>query len=340
LDTHPVGTGPYQVKDYVYNQYVRLVRNEDYWKKEAKIKNIIVDLSTDRTGRLIKFFNNECQIASYPEVSQLGLLSEKDDRYYLQSTDGMNLAYLAFNFQKPLMQDKTIRQAISQSLNRFRIVRNIYHNTATVANNIIPEISWASAINTPDFPYDYQPSEAEKTLRDKKLTLNMWVMNEEQVYNPAPIKMAELIKWDLAKAGVDVKVRSVTRTYLIEQLRKGTEDYDLILTGWLAGNLDPDGFMRPILSCDTQNEITNLSNWCNPEFDKMMNRALATNHLYERSKAYNNAQDLILNELPIVPIANVKRLLVARGNVKGIEMTPFGSINFSTLYFMKNKENK
>ena len=340
LDTHPVGTGPYQVKDYVYNQYVRLVRNEDYWKKEAKIKNIIVDLSTDRTGRLIKFFNNECQIASYPEVSQLGLLSEKDDRYYLQSTDGMNLAYLAFNFQKPLMQDKTIRQAISQSLNRFRIVRNIYHNTATVANNIIPEISWASAINTPDFPYDYQPAEAEKTLRDKKLTLNMWVMNEEQVYNPAPIKMAELIKWDLAKAGVDVKVRSVTRTYLIEQLRKGTEDYDLILTGWLAGNLDPDGFMRPILSCDTQNEITNLSNWCNPEFDKMMNRALATNHLYERSKAYNNAQDLVLNELPIVPIANVKRLLVARGNVKGIEMTPFGSINFSTLYFMKNKENK
>ena len=340
LDTHPVGTGPYQVKDYVYNQYVRLVRNEDYWKKEAKIKNIIVDLSADRTGRLIKFFNNECQIASYPEVSQLGLLSEKDDRYYLQSTDGMNLAYLAFNFQKPLMQDKTIRQAISQSLNRFRIVRNIYHNTATVANNIIPEISWASAINTPDFPYDYQPAEAEKTLRDKKLTLDMWVMNEEQVYNPAPIKMAELIKWDLAKAGVDVKVRSVTRTYLIEQLRKGTEDYDLILTGWLAGNLDPDGFMRPILSCDTQKEITNLSNWCNPEFDKMMDRALSTNHLYERSKAYNNAQELILNELPIVPIANVKRLLVARGNVKGIEMTPFGSINFSTLYFMKNKEKK
>ena len=105
------------------------------------------------------------------------MLSEKDDRYYLQSTDGMNLAYLAFNFQKPLMQNKTIRQAISQSLNRFRIVRNIYHNTATVANNIIPDISWASAINTPDFSYDYQPSEAEKTLRDKKLVLKMWVIN-------------------------------------------------------------------------------------------------------------------------------------------------------------------
>lgn len=55
-----------------------------------------------------------------------------------------------------------------------------------------------------------------------------------------------------SKVGVDVKVRSVTRTFLTEQLRNHTEDYDLILTGWLAGNLDPDGFMRPILSCDTQ----------------------------------------------------------------------------------------
>ena len=55
MDTHPVGTGPYQVKDYVYNQYVRLIRNEAYWEKKAKIENIIVDLSADRTGRLIKF---------------------------------------------------------------------------------------------------------------------------------------------------------------------------------------------------------------------------------------------------------------------------------------------
>lgn len=44
--------------------------------KEAKIEHIIVDLSTDRSGRLVKFFNNECQIASYPEVSQIGLLKK------------------------------------------------------------------------------------------------------------------------------------------------------------------------------------------------------------------------------------------------------------------------
>ncbi|HHF5974420.1 TPA: ABC transporter substrate-binding protein [Haemophilus influenzae] len=337
LDTHPVGTGPYQVKDYVYNQYVRLVRNENYWKKEAKIEHIIVDLSTDRSGRLVKFFNNECQIASYPEVSQIGLLKNDDKHYYMQSTDGMNLAYLAFNFDKPLMRDHEIRAAISQSLNRARIIHSIYHNTATVANNIIPEVSWASSVNTPEFEFDYNPKIAKNKLADKNLLLNLWVINEEQVYNPAPFKIAEMIKWDLAQAGVKVKVRAVTRPFLTAQLRNQSENYDLILSGWLAGNLDPDGFMRPILSCGTKNELTNLSNWCNEEFDQFMDRAITTSYLSSRAKAYNEAQELVLRELPIIPIANVKRILVANSRVKGVKMTPFGSLDFSTLYFIQEK---
>ena len=336
LDTHPVGTGPYQVQDYVYNQYVRLLRNDNYWNNDAKIQHIVVDLSSDRTGRLVKFFNNECQIAAYPEVSQLGLLHDNDERYYLQSADGMNLSYLAFN--KPLMQDAQIRQAISRSINRARIVRNIYHNTATVANNIIPNVSWASSVNTPEFDFDYSPKQAKKILQDKKLHLTMWVLNEEQMYNPSPLKTAELIKWDLAQAGVEVKVRSVTRTFLLEQLNHATEDYDMILTGWLAGNLDPDGFMRPILSCDTKNEVANLSNWCNPKFNELMDNALTSTALSDRAKDYNAAQDLVLNELPIIPIANVKRFLVASSKVKGVQVTPFGSMNFSTLYFTKEKK--
>ncbi|EGY34843.1 4-phytase [Aggregatibacter actinomycetemcomitans serotype e str. SC1083] len=335
LDTLPVGTGPYKVKNYFRNQYVRLEKNKDYWKKDAKINDIIIDLSTDRTGRLIKFFNGECQIASYPEVSQLGLLRENDERYYIKSVEGMNLAYLAFNFQKTAIQDEQLRHAISQAINRQRIIKTIYHNTATVANNIIPNISWASAVNTPDFDYDYNPQQAKKILQDKKLTLSMWVLNEEQVYNPAPLKTAELIKADLTNAGVEVNIRSVTRTFLIEQLHKKAEDYDMILTGWLGGNLDPDSFMRPILSCSTSNEITNLSNWCSEKFDQIMDEALDTSNQRVRYAAYNQAQTLILSELPIIPIANVKRVLVASSRVQNIDMSPFGSLNFSTLSLRK-----
>ena len=338
LDLLPVGTGPYKVKNYFRNQYVRLEKNEDYWKKDAKIKNIIIDLSTDRTGRLVKFFNGECQIASYPEVSQLGLLKENDKRYYVKSAEGMNLAYLAFNFQNAIIQDEQVRRAIAQAINRQRIIKTIYHNTATVANNIIPNISWASSVNTPDFAYDFNPSEAKKVLQDKQLHLNMWVLNEEQVYNPAPLKTAELIKEDLNNVGVNVTIRSVTRTFLIDQLNKKSENYDMILTGWLAGNLDPDSFMRPILSCNAASEMTNLSNWCDEDFDQLMDKALDSPNLWERAHVYNQAQELILSKLPIVPLANMKRVLVMNSRVRHIEMNPFGSLNFSTLSLRKGEK--
>ena len=338
LDLLPVGTGPYKVKNYFRNQYVRLEKNEDYWKKDAKIKNIIIDLSTDRTGRLVKFFNGECQIASYPEVSQLGLLKENDKRYYVKSAEGMNLAYLAFNFQNAVIQDEQVRRAIAQAINRQRIIKTIYHNTATVANNIIPNISWASSVNTPDFAYDFNPSEAKKVLQDKQLHLNMWVLNEEQVYNPAPLKTAELIKEDLNNVGVNVTIRSVTRTFLIDQLNKKSENYDMILTGWLAGNLDPDSFMRPILSCNSASEMTNLSTWCDEDFDQLMDKALDSPNLWERAHAYNQAQELILSKLPIVPLANMKRVLVVNSRVRHIEMNPFGSLNFSTLSLRKGEK--
>ena len=338
LDLLPVGTGPYKVKNYFRNQYVRLEKNEDYWKKDAKIKNIIIDLSTDRTGRLVKFFNGECQIASYPEVSQLGLLKENDKRYYVKSAEGMNLAYLAFNFQNAVIQDEQVRRAIAQAINRQRIIKTIYHNTATVANNIIPNISWASSVNTPDFAYDFNPSEAKKVLQDKQLHLNMWVLNEEQVYNPAPLKTAELIKEDLNNVGVNVTIRSVTRTFLIDQLNKKSENYDMILTGWLAGNLDPDSFMRPILSCNAASEMTNLSNWCDEDFDQLMDKALDSPNLWERAHVYNQAQELILSKLPIVPLVNMKRVLVVNSRVRHIEMNPFGSLNFSTLSLRKGEK--
>ena len=338
LDLLPVGTGPYKVKNYFRNQYVRLEKNEDYWKKDAKIKNIIIDLSTDRTGRLVKFFNGECQIASYPEVSQLGLLKENDKRYYVKSAEGMNLAYLAFNFQNAVIQDEQVRRAIAQAINRQRIIKTIYHNTATVANNIIPNISWASSVNTPDFAYDFNPSEAKKVLQDKRLHLNMWVLNEEQVYNPAPLKTAELIKEDLNNVGVNVTIRSVTRTFLIDQLNKKSENYDMILTGWLAGNLDPDSFMRPILSCNASSEMTNLSNWCDEDFDQLMDKALDSPNLWERAHVYNQAQELILSKLPIIPLANMKRVLVVNSRVRHIEMNPFGSLNFSTLSLRKGEK--
>lgn len=61
----------------------------------------------------------------------------------------MNLSYLAFNFDKPLMRDVKLRRAISQAIDRKRIIETIYHHNATIANNIIPNISGRQQLTLP-----------------------------------------------------------------------------------------------------------------------------------------------------------------------------------------------
>lgn len=335
LDTLPVGTGAYQLKDYLRGQYVRLVRNEHYWKAKAKLENIIIDLSSDKIGRLAKFLNNECQLAAFPDASQLGLLKEQGERFQTHTVESMNLSFLAFNFLRPNMQDVEIRHAIAQAINRKKIIKHIYYETATVANNIIPSVSWAASDEQSSFDYDYNPEQAKRILENKKLELEMWVLKEELVYNPSPIKMAEMIKSDLAQVGVATKVRLVSRNFLMQHLHDKSEDYDLILSGWLASSLDPDAFLRPILSCSTVHEITNLSNWCSPLFEVLLSKGLSNNNPNVRAVDYHLAQKEILSQLPILPIASVKRVLISNTHVQGVEMTAFGNVYFEKLQFKR-----
>lgn len=339
LDTLPVGTGAYQLQEYLRGQYVRLMPNQYYWQKPAKISNIVIDLSTDKTGRMAKFFNNECQIAAFPEVSQLGLLQQSGAQFETTITEGMNLSFLAFNFLRPAMRNVELRRAIALAINRDRLIKHIYYDTAVVANNIIPAISWAAGSDASHFDYNYDPEKAREILADMQIPpLEMWLVQEEQVFNPAPIKMAEMIRADLKAVGLNVKVRLISRNFLAENLHNKTEDYDLILAGWLAGSLDPDGFLRPILSCDTTNEVSNVSNWCSESFDQLLDSALTHSDPHKRAADYAIAQRQVFSELPILPLANVKRILISNTRVNGIEVTPFGNIHFEKLSLKKERK--
>ncbi|MGR6980946.1 ABC transporter substrate-binding protein [Testudinibacter sp. P27/CKL/0425] len=338
LDTLPIGTGAYKISDYFRNQYVRLQRNDNYWSQKSAIKHVVVDLSSSRSGRLEKMMNQECDVMAFPEASQVDNLLRNLERFASASVDGMNLSFLAFNMNRDAVQNPALRRAMAQAINRERIVRQIYFDTAEVANTIIPRSSWASQFNMRSFAYSYQPQAAKAFLQDKALSLNFWVLTDNQVYNPSPIKMAEMIRFDLAQAGVKVNMKYLQRSELEHLLLSGEDDYDLILGGWLAGSLDPDGFLRPILSCHTNNAHTNIANWCYPEFDQVMARALRTPIQLSRALDYDIAQQYVLTQVPLIPIASVKRIMIYNKQVQNVQMSPLGTIRFADLKLQREVE--
>ncbi|WP_373817923.1 ABC transporter substrate-binding protein [Glaesserella sp.] len=328
LDILPVGTGVYQLESYVQNDHVRLRPHSGYWGKKAEITNMIVDLSTTGTGRMAKFLNGECDISAFPEPSQISIL--KPEEGYLVESAGANLAYLAFNVQRPQMHSLELRHRIAEAIDRERLANVLFYGVAEVAENVLPKALFPE--KNP-YSYLYMPSVENGKKSAERDRLILWVIDEKRIYNQHPLKMAELIRADLAKVGIDLTVRQVSRAYLTQQLEKGDADYDLILSGWLANNFDPDSFLTPILGCQSLSSVTNLANWCSEEFDYLLHSARASEDTEVRMLLYKQAQQLLEQQLPILPLVNVNRLLVVKNDIEGVSISPFGQVKLSVIKF-------
>lgn len=324
LDLLPVGTGVYQLNDYVANEYVRLKPHHKYWGKKAHIPNMVVDVSTNSAARIAKYLNRECDVVALPEPSQLSVVSKNE----IVENSGANLAFLAFNMQKPRMQDIQFRRKISQAINRQRIADVLFYGSAQVAQNALPPILYPIK-NYRGYPY--RKAELAHQGTETPDRLQLWVIDENRVYNLHPQKMAELIRSDLAEIGIEVDIKLVSRAYVAQFAEAGKANYDLILTGWLANNLDPNAFLAPILSCRSQNELTNLANWCNPEFDRWLDMAKGNEQPYVRHLLYRLAQNILEQQLPILPLVNGNRILLVNSRIENAQVTPFGQVRLADL---------
>lgn len=103
---------------------------------------MVVDFSTEATGRMAKFLNNECDVVAFPEPSQLSVLNNRQ----LISSKGANLVYLAFNMQRGIGQDLALRQRIARGINRKRIAEKLFYGTGEVADNLLPTALWSKKI--------------------------------------------------------------------------------------------------------------------------------------------------------------------------------------------------
>ncbi|HHR5884390.1 TPA: ABC transporter substrate-binding protein SapA [Providencia alcalifaciens] len=330
IDWRPVGTGPFYFDDYQSGQFVRLLRNKDYWKGEPRMEEVVVDMGAGGTGRISKLLTGECDVLAYPAASQLKVLRD-DPRLRISMRSGMNIAYLAFNTSKPPLDQLKVRQAISYAINNERLMQSIYYGTAETASSILPRASWAFDNQTKIT--DYNPELSKQMLQEmglENLKLELWVPVASQSYNPSPLKMAELIQADLAQVGIVMSIRSVEGRFQENQLMD--RSHDMTLAGWTTDSNDPDSFFRPLLSCAAIGSQTNLSHWCDTQFDEVLHKALLTQELANRIDYYHQAQKILAEELPILPLAYSLRLQAYRFDMKGLVISAFGNTSFAGVY--------
>ena len=154
-------------------------------------------------------------------------------------------------------------------------------------------------------------------------------MPVQRAYNPNAMKMALLIKNYLAAVGVNVNIVSYDWNIFRDNLRLGI--HDSVLIGWNADNGDPDNFYRPLLTCDAIPSGTNRAMWCNQAYDTLIKQALLTDNFDERKAIYHQANQLIFEEMPLMPIAHAFQYQAVRANITGMTINPFGGIRFDNV---------
>ncbi|WBM72549.1 peptide ABC transporter substrate-binding protein SapA [Buttiauxella sp. WJP83] len=337
MDREPVGTGPFQISEYRSGQYIRLARHPKFWRGVPLMPQVVLDLGSGGTGRLSKLITGECDVLAYPAASQLTILRD-DPRLRLTLRSGMNIAYLAFNTNKAPLNNPEVRHALALAINNQRLMQSIYYGTAETAASILPRASWA--YDSDSKITEYNPAKARQQLKAlglNNLELRLWVPTSSQAWNPSPLKTAELIQADMAQIGVKVIIVPVEGRF--QEARLMDMNHDLTLAGWATDSNDPDSFFRPMLSCAAIRSQTNYARWCNPEFDEVLQKALSSQQLASRIEAYREAQDILAEQLPVLPLASSLRLQAYRYDIKGLVLSPFGNASFAGV-FRENVEVK
>ena len=330
LETAPIGTGPFVFKSYQKDSAVRYKAFEQYFRGKAKIENLVYVIVTDATVRLQKMKSGECHVMSDPQPQDLEQIA-KTTNVKLVSTEGLNVAYVAFNTQKKPFDSLKVREAVSMAMNQKTYLELIYKSQGAAAKNPIPPSMWSYNNATAAHVYDVEKA---KTLLKEAgyptgFETDLWYMPVTRAYMPNGKKLGELVQADLAKIGVKVKLLTYDWPVYLDKSKKG--DHSMIQLGWVGDNGDPDNFMNVLLGCSAIKAGSNMARWCDKEFDSLLQQAKEDSNVKVRTGFYQKAQMIFNKQKPWFTVAHAKMNRVISDKVVGYKIDPFGHENFQSV---------
>ncbi|MCX8713029.1 ABC transporter substrate-binding protein [Gilliamella sp. B3464] len=334
VDLLPIGTGPFTFVQYQKDSRILYKANPDYFGPKAKLDRLVFSITPDAAMRYAKLQKGECHAMPFPNVADVERM-KSDNNIVVKEMAGTNIGYLAYNMDKPPLDNLKVRQALNMAVNKDAIIKAVFQGAAEPAKNFIPPSMWGYNDAVKDYPYD--PAQAKELLKSAGLengfTINLWAMPVQRPYNPNARRMAEMIQADWAKIGVTAKIVSYEWGEYLSRIRDG--EHDAVLMGWSGDNGDPDNFYSVLMSCDAVKSGSNYSHWCYKPFDDLLQQARIEPNHEKRVELYKQAQVEMHDQAPALMIAHSMVYMPIRKEVKGYIMDPLALHNFNQVALEK-----
>jgi oligopeptide transport system substrate-binding protein len=312
----PNGTGPFKLQEWKIGERVVLVPNERYHgDPKPKVSKVTYNIAGGSS--LTQYENDEVDIAGVG-VNDIERIRDKSERLNKEFVEKQELStsYVAFNTKQPPFDDAKVRQAFALSIDRDRIASVILKNLAPPATTVLPPGMPGYNKNQRGLAYD--PDRAKQLLAESKYgtRLPRVVMTMSGTgANLGPTTEAILEMWKQT-LGVEVEVEQVETATFFQDVRRGK--YQMWTLGWSADYPDPENFLDIHFYSESSH---NETKYANPQLDNLLQRARTERDSESRMKLYQEAESLVLQDAPWIPLFHGAASLLVKPYVKGWEPT-------------------
>ncbi|MBY0098119.1 peptide ABC transporter substrate-binding protein [Mesobacillus maritimus] len=317
-DTY-VSNGAFKLTEWKHKESIKLAKNEHYYEQDKinldEVHFVIID---DENTAWQMYQAGELDLV-YPLPQDVqGQLMANNDPEFVAGPDLSVYYYNINNNVKPFNNPK-VRKALSMAIERQTIVDHVAQGGQPPAYSVVPP-------GIPDVNGDYQENtgklfeenldEAKKLLEEGLAEEGMdQIPNFTLTYNTSEghKAIAEAVQEMWRKnLGIEMTLENVEFQVKLDREKAG--DYTISRAGWVGDYVDPMTFMDLWVTDGPYND----ADWSNAEYDKLVQTAKTTMDQEVRMKAMHDAEKILMDEMPILPIYFYTKPFTVKPNVTGI----------------------
>jgi peptide/nickel transport system substrate-binding protein len=302
-----IGTGPFKFAEWKSGEYIRVVKNENYWRgtQYPQIDEIVWSFIPDSNTRLNAMRAGLYHYARIEPTQVIEVQELEDYDIHLVSQNTFMHFDLSINLEggRRLFSDRAIRQAIYHAIDRQAIATQLMQGTVTIANT---PINPSSPYHNPDvMSYEYDQDSARRLLNEAGWRPGPDGVREKDgqrfsfvVLNRAGsadrIAIAQVIQAQLKEVGIEVTFETLESAAWTQKWRSG--QWEGIVSAWF---LPADPSFTGLYACGGPNNMTGL---CNPELDEAMEASDRALSFDERKPLLDEAQERLASAARSLPI--------------------------------------
>ena len=332
---HIVTSGPYKLSQWVVNERIVAERNPRYWDNAHTVINKVTYLPiSSETADVNRYKAGEMDIVYTVPINQFAQL-KKTMGDQLDVSPQLATYYYEFNTTRPPFNDPRVRRALNMALDKDIIAEKVLGQGQRPAWLISQPDIGGVKLHNPEYaswPRDKRIAEAKKLLSEAgynethPLVFNL-LYNTSESHQRIAIAASSMWKKNL---GVEAKLQNQEWKTMLDAMH--THNFDAVRYAWIADYDDAATFLNNFRTGDSEN----TSQYSNPAYDEALRNAAKASDTTARGKFYQQAEDLLGQDVPAIPVYHYVRTHLVKPWVGGFTPDKLGYYYTKDMYIKKH----